>query len=207
MIINQLKSEQIADILLSINAIKLQPSKFFTWSSGKKSPIYCDNRLLLSHVKERKIIIKFFCEIIRKKFSSIDYIAGVATGAIPHGMLIADQLDLPFIYVRGQVKSHGRQNQIEGDLKPKSRVIVIEDLISTGQSSLKAIQAIEKNKSKVLSLMSIFTYNFFDPQSLSIPCFSLCNYATLISVAIQKKLITKTESNMLYDWQKQNELS
>ncbi|MAQ47651.1 MAG: orotate phosphoribosyltransferase [Flavobacteriales bacterium] len=205
MIINQLKSEKIADILLSINAIKLQPSNFFTWSSGKKSPIYCDNRLLLSHVKERKIIIKLFCETIIKQFESIDYIAGVATGAIPHGMLIADQLNLPFIYVRSQAKSHGRQNQIEGDLKPKSRVIVIEDLISTGKSSLKAIQAIEKN-STVIGLMSIFTYNFFNPQDLSIPYFSLCDYTTLISVAMQKKLITHTESQVLYDWQK-NELN
>ena len=202
MIINQLKSEKIADILLSINAIKLQPSNFFTWSSGKKSPIYCDNRLLLSYVKERKIIIKLFCEAIIKQFESIDYIAGVATGAIPHGMLIADQLNLPFIYVRSQAKSHGRQNQIEGDLKPKSRVIVIEDLISTGKSSLKAIQAIEENNSTVIGLMSIFTYNFFNPQGLSIPYFSLCDYTTLISVAMQKKLITYTESQVLYDWQK-----
>jgi len=207
MIINQLKSEKIADILLSINAIKLQPSNFFTWSSGKKSPIYCDNRLLLSYVKERKIIIKLFCEAIIKQFESIDYIAGVATGAIPHGMLIADQLNLPFIYVRSQAKSHGRQNQIEGNLKPKSRVIVIEDLISTGKSSLKAIQAIEENNSTVIGLMSIFTYNFFNPQGLSIPYFSLCDYTTLISVAMQKKLITQTESKVLYDWQKQNELS
>ena len=207
MIINQLKSEQIANILLSINAIKLQPSNFFTWSSGKKSPIYCDNRLLLSYVQERKVIIKLFCEIITEKFKSIDYIAGVATGAIPHGMMIADQLNLPFIYVRSQVKSHGRQNQIEGDLKPQSHVILIEDLISTGQSSLNAIKAIEANHSKVIGLMSIFTYNFFDSKSLSIPYYALCDYDTLISVAMKKKLINNQESNVLYNWQKQYKLS
>ena len=207
MIINQLKSKEIANILLNINAIKLQPSNLFTWASGKKSPIYCDNRLLLSHVKERKVIVKLFCKTIKKNFKTIDYIAAVATGAIPHGMMIADQLNLPFIYVRSQPKSHGRQNQIEGNLKPKSRVIVIEDLISTGQSSLNAIQAIEASNSSVHGLMSIFTYNFFDPTSISIPYFSLCDYTTLLSVAIQKKLITKQESIMLYNWQKQYKLS
>ena len=202
MITNQIKSEQIADILLHINAIKLQPSDFFTWSSGKKSPIYCDNRVLLSHVKERTIVINLFCDIIKEKFDSVDYIAGVATGAIPHGMMIADKLNLPFVYVRGQAKSHGRQNQIEGDLKLNSNVIVIEDLISTGQSSLNAIQTIEENKSHVQGLLSIFTYDFFDIQNLTIPYYSLCNYPTLINVAKQQKLITEKESHILNNWQK-----
>ena len=202
MITNQIKSEQIADILLSINAIKLQPSNFFTWASGKKSPIYCDNRLLLSHVKERKIIVNLFCDVIKQKFKSVDYIAGVATGAIPHGMMIADKLNLPFIYVRGQAKSYGRQNRIEGDLKDNSSVIVIEDLISTGQSSLNAIQAIKEHNSHVKGLLSIFTYDFFNTQNLKIPYFSLCNYPTLVKVAKQKKLITKQDSNVLNNWQK-----
>ena len=155
MVISKYDSEQVAKILLKINAVKLQPSNFFTWSSGKKSPIYCDNRLILSHVHEREFIVQLFCNQIINNFKSIDYIAGVATGAIAHGMLIASKLNLPFIYVRDSAKNHGRQNQIEGNLKKGSNVIVIEDLISTGKSSLKAIEAIKESKSKVIGLGSI----------------------------------------------------
>ena len=204
MTVNKHDSQKIADILLKINAVKLQPSNFFTWTSGKKSPIYCDNRVILSYVRERKIIIDLFCFYIKKEFNSIDYIAGVATGAIPYGMMIASQLNLPFIYVRDKAKSYGRQNQIEGYLKNKSNVIVIEDLISTGKSSMNAIDAIEKNGSTVCGLMSIFTYNFFNTNKPKITYIPLCDYSTLISVAINKKIITQEENTILKNWHNQN---
>ena len=200
MIINNKDAEQVAKILLNINAIKLQPSKFFTWSSGKKSPIYCDNRLILSYVKERCFIKDLFCKYINNKFKSIDCIAGVATGAIAHGMTVASKLNLPFIYVRDKAKGHGRQNQIEGKLERGSNVIVIEDLISTGKSSLNAIQAIEQSGSKVQGLISVFTYDIFNEKSIKTPCISLCDYSTLIKVAITNKLITNEEKKILEDW-------
>ena len=203
MIINKRHSEQVAEILLNINAVKLQPSNFFTWSSGKKSPIYCDNRIILSHPKERKIIQNIFTEYINTEFKSIDYIAGVATGAIAHGVMVASKLNLPFIYVRDKAKGHGRQNQIEGNLKEKSKLIVIEDLISTGKSSINAIKAIEESNCKVNGLISIFTYGFFDTNKIQIPCVSLCNYETLVKVAIDKNIITEEEVIILENWKKE----
>jgi len=200
MIINNKDAEQVAKILLNINAIKLQPSNFFTWSSGKKSPIYCDNRLILSYIKERRFIKNLFCKYITNEFQSIDCIAGVATGAIAHGMMAASKLNLPFIYVRDKAKGHGRQNQIEGKLKKESNVIVIEDLISTGKSSLNAIQAIEKSGSTVKGLISIFTYEMFNEKNINIPYVALCDYSTLIKVAIKNKLITKEEEKILEEW-------
>tara|TARA_B100001250_G_scaffold270070_1_gene233059 strand:+ start:3221 stop:3841 length:621 start_codon:yes stop_codon:yes gene_type:complete len=201
MIISKHQSQQVAEILLNINAVKLQPSNFFTWSSGKKSPIYCDNRVVLSHPNERTKIQNIFTECIHTKFESIDYIAGVATGAIAHGMMVASKLQLPFIYVRDNAKKHGRQNQIEGQLKKGSNVIVIEDLISTGKSSINAIQAIEKSGSTVNGLISIFTYGFFNVKQLNIPCISLCDYNTLIKVALDKKIIQEEEKRILANWQ------
>ncbi len=202
MIINKNDSEQVAEILLKINAVKLQPYNFFTWTSGKKSPIYCDNRIILSHVHERKVIRDLFCKYIQENFESIDCIAGVATGAIAHGMMIASKLNLPFIYVRDKAKEYGKENQIEGKLSKKSNVIVIEDLISTGKSSLNAVQAIERAGAKIGGLISIFTYEFLDPRKVHIPCISLCNYSTLINVAINKKIITKQEKEILSNWKK-----
>ena len=158
MIIDKKDSIEVAKILLNINAVKLRPNNFFTWSSGEKAPIYCDNRLILSYVKERKIITDLFCKYIKSEFQSINYIAGVATGAIGHGMLVASELKLPFVYIRDKAKTHGRQNQIEGYLQKDSKVIVIEDLISTGKSSIKALEAIKNQKSNVEGLISIFTY-------------------------------------------------
>ena len=133
--------EETAKILLNINAIKLSPNKPYTWASGLKSPIYCDNRIILSKPEVRNTIKKFLSEIISKNFEKPDFIAGVATGAIGIGMLVADYLDLPFIYVRPEVKKHGRKNQIEGDVEKNKKVMVIEDLISTGKSSIGAIKA------------------------------------------------------------------
>jgi len=201
MIQNKQNAKQIAEILLNINAIKLQPSNFFTWASGKKSPIYCDNRVLLSYVKERKIMRDLFCQCIRTNFNDIHYIAGVATGAIAHGMMIAEQLNLPFIYVRSQAKEHGRKNMIEGYLKNNSNVLVVEDLISTGGSSLKAIEAIQANGSNVIGLVSIFTYGFFKMNMTNIPYFSLCDYPTLIDTAIHSKIINQNEKKILFEWQ------
>jgi len=201
MIINKHQSKKVAEILLNINAVKLQPSNFFTWSSGKKSPIYCDNRVILSYPKERKLIQNICAQYIEDEFQSIDYIAGVATGAIAHGVMVASQLDLPFIYVRDKAKGHGRQNQIEGKLKRGSKVIVIEDLISTGKSSMNAIKAIEETNSKVHGLISIFTYGFFDNKQLPVPCVSLCDYNTLITVAVDKQIINQEEEKILSNWQ------
>ena len=201
MIINKHQAQEVAEILLNINAVKLQPSNFFTWSSGKKSPIYCDNRVILSYPNERERIQNIFAEYIQEQFTDIHSIAGVATGAIAHGMLVASALELPFIYVRDKAKKHGRQNQIEGKMDKGSNIIVIEDLISTGQSSINAIKAIENSGSKVVSLISIFTYGFFNTEQLSIPCISLCDYNTLIQVALNKNIIQIEEKKILEKWQ------
>ena len=202
MILSEKNSEKVAHILLDINAVKLQPNNLFTWSSGKESPIYCDNRLLLSHVKERKEIKKLFCDHITKSFQSADCIAGVATGAIAHGMMVASELDMPFIYIRDKAKGHGRQNKIEGYLKKENNVVVIEDLISTGKSSVRAIQAIQDYGANVKGLLSIFTYNLCQEDSIPVPHISLCNYDTLIKVAIDKKIISNEDRTILYNWHK-----
>ena len=152
--------EETAKILLNINAIKLSPNKPYTWASGWKSPIYCDNRIILSNPKVRNTIKKFLSEIVSKNFEKPDFIAGVATGAIGIGMLVADYLDLPFIYVRPEVKKHGRKNQIEGDVEKNKKVMVIEDLISTGKSSIGAIKALKSHGLKVIGMVAIFTYEF-----------------------------------------------
>ena len=204
MTINKKDAQEVTQILLNINAIKLQPSNFFTWSSGKKSPIYCDNRILLSHVKERQRIINLLCKYIQKNFESIDYIAGVATGAIAHGIMVAENLKKPFIYVRSKPKKHGRKNQIEGYLKTNKNVVVVEDLISTGKSSLNAIDAIKNNGGNVIGLISIFTYDFFNLNNLNIPYFALSNYSTLINYAIENKIITDKEKEILFTWQVEN---
>ena len=152
--------EETAKILLNINAIKLSPNKPYTWASGLKSPIYCDNRIILSKPEVRNTIKKFLSEIISKNFEKPDFIAGVATGAIGIGMLVADYLDLPFIYVRPEVKKHGRKNQIEGDVEKNKKVMVIEDLISTGKSSIGAIKALKSHGLKVIGMVAIFSYEF-----------------------------------------------
>ena len=198
MIINKHDSEIVAKILLKINAIKLQPNNFFTWASGKKAPIYCDNRILLSYVKERGVVRDLFCKNIKMNYANIDYIAGVATGAIAHGLMVAEKLELPFIYVRDKAKKYGRKNQIEGSLTPNSNVLVIEDLVSTGKSSLKAIEAIEKSGSNAIGLMSIFTYDM--TTKIDLPYLPLCNYSTLINVASSNKIITEEEKDILSNW-------
>ena len=195
---------RIAKLLLEVNAIKLQPNNPFIWSSGIKSPIYCDNRILLSFPHHRNLIAKEIANLISQKYKSVEIIAGVATGAIGIGLLVAEQLNLPFIYVRPESKGHGRKNQIEGCIEKNKKVFVVEDLISTANSSIKAIQALKKAGMKVLGMSSIFTYELKiatdNLKSEKIDFFSLSNYSTLIKVAKGLNYINDNEINILTKW-------
>lgn len=202
----------IAEELLRIQAVELRPKSPFTWSSGIQSPIYCDNRLALSHPNVRSLIVDQFVELFAQQFSSegsVDYIAGVATAGIPHGTLLADRLDLPFIYVRSKQKSHGRQNLIEGAWKKAANVLVIEDLISTGGSSLQAIQALREVDMEVVGLMAIFTYGFQKAvdnfHAASCPFYTLTNYQELIKIATRKGFIQPDEEQILLEWREDPE--
>jgi len=196
-------ASQVADHLLKIKAIKLQPKNPFTWASGLKSPIYCDNRVLLSYPAIRKDIIQAFREK-SSQFKPFDVVAGVATAGIAHGALLAEALDKPFIYVRSKAKAHGMQNLIEGYLPENSTVLVIEDLISTGKSSLAACKALLENGAQIKAVLAIFSYGFdiakevFDAEN--IPTDTLSNYARLIEVAYSTNYINEEERNMLNDW-------
>lgn len=182
-------NNSIASNLLQINAIKLNPANPFTWASGWKSPIYCDNRKTLSFPEVRSAVCNSFVELIKAKYPDAEIIAGVATGAIAHGMLVADRMGLPFIYVRSAPKSHGLSNQIEGDYKPGQKVVVIEDLISTGMSSLAAVEALKNAGCNVLGLVAIFTYQFNQATEsfakVGVEIETLSNYTDLISIAIE----------------------
>ena len=195
---------RIAKLLLEINAIKLQPNNPFVWSSGIKSPIYCDNRILLSFPSYRNLVAKEIANLISQKYKSVDIIAGVATGAIGIGLLVAEKLKLPFIYVRPESKGHGRKNQIEGCVEKNKKVFVVEDLISTANSSIKAIQALKNEGVKVLGMCSIFTYELTigknNLKSEKIDFFSLSNYSTLIKVAKELNYIKDKEINILSKW-------
>ncbi len=195
---------RIAKLLLEINAIKLQPNNPFVWSSGIKSPIYCDNRILLSFPSYRNLVAKEIANLISQKYKSVDIIAGVATGAIGIGLLVAEKLELPFIYVRPESKGHGRKNQIEGCVEKNKKVFVVEDLISTANSSVKAIQALKNEGVKVLGMCSIFTYELTigknNLKSEKIDFFSLSNYSTLIKVAKELNYIKDKEINILSKW-------
>ena len=196
-------ASQVADHLLKIKAIKLQPKNPFTWASGLKSPIYCDNRVLLSYPAIRKDIIQAFREK-SSQFEPFDVIAGVATAGIAHGALLAEALDKPFIYVRSKAKAHGMQNLIEGYLPENSTVLVIEDLISTGKSSLAACKALLEEGAQIKAVLAIFSYGFdiakevFDAEN--IPTDTLSNYARLIEVAYSTNYINEEERNMLNAW-------
>ncbi|MFZ1704272.1 MAG: orotate phosphoribosyltransferase [Saprospiraceae bacterium] len=202
-----LKNE-VARNLLQIKAIKLNPQNPFTWASGMRSPIYCDNRLSLSYPDVRNLVIRGFVEV-SKKFESIQAICGVATAGIPHGALLADRLNLPFAYVRSSAKSHGRQNQIEGELSPGSKVIVIEDLISTGGSSLEAVQVLRQSGMEVLGVLAIFDYGFdkaFDNfKNAQCPYQSLSNYDALLEEALAIQYISSEEKDILASWRKDPE--
>jgi orotate phosphoribosyltransferase len=196
----------IAQHLLQINAIKLNPAKPFTWASGWKSPIYCDNRKTLSFPETRNLIRDSFVDFIKKNYPEAEGIAGVATGAIAHGALVADQLKLPFVYIRSAAKGHGLENLIEGEYKPGQKFVVIEDLISTGGSSLKAVEALRTENCSVLGMIAIFTYgfstavdNFLNAQC---PLNTLSNYEILIETAIKKGYISENEIDTLKEWRK-----
>ena len=160
MILDSETAKQTAALLLQINAIKLRPENPFSWASGWKSPIYCDNRIVLSFPEARKFVASKMADQIKTLYPNPDAIAGVATGAIGMGLLVAEILSLPFVYIRPEAKSHGRQNKIEGQLQENAKVVVIEDLISTGKSSLKAVEALEEVGAEVMGMLAIFTYGF-----------------------------------------------
>ncbi len=194
----------IAKHLLQIKAIKLEPAKPFLWASGWNSPIYCDNRLILSFPETRKIVKQSFCDLAGSLFPSATLIAGVATGAIAHGALVADQLDLPFAYVRPAPKAHGLANMIEGHVNEYDRVVVIEDLVSTGKSSLAAVEALRSTGCEILGMLAIFTYGFdiaadnFRLNSCELQ--TLTNYHTLIQVARNMGIVGKEQLETLQEW-------
>jgi len=206
MILDKKVAEQTIDYLTQINAIKLNTKKPFTWTSGIRSPIYCDNRLLLSYPEIRKFIADRMSEIIANKYGQKISITGVATGAIAIGAMIAERLDSPYSYVRPEPKGHGLKNQIEGYIEKGSKLVVIEDLISTGKSSLKAIKALRNKNLNVVGMLSIFSYNFdfanerFQKENISIN--SLADYNTLVEMIIAEGSITYAESNRLMEWRK-----
>ncbi|MEO8088091.1 MAG: orotate phosphoribosyltransferase [Bacteroidota bacterium] len=202
-------AEKIAEHLLQIKAIKLQPSEPFTWASGWKSPIYCDNRISLSHPKVRTYIRQALVKMIGEKFGKPDVIAGVATAAIAQGVLVAEAMGLPFVYVRSSPKDHGRENLIEGELKAGQSVVVIEDLISTGGSSLKAVKALRDAGCKVTGMISVFTYGFKQAaenfKNENCPVISLCDYETLIAKAVDANFVTATDLHALRAWRENPE--
>lgn len=196
----------IAEKLLKIKAIKVQPSNPFTWASGWKSPIYCDNRKTLSYPEIRTLIKIELARLVREMYDEVDVIAGVATGAIAQGAMVAEELGLPFVYVRSSPKDHGLENLIEGDLKPGQKVVVIEDLISTGGSSLKAVEALRKDGCEVIGMLAIFTYGFpvasekFKEAKVELT--PLSNYEAVLQHMLDNKQIGETEMATLQEWRK-----
>ena len=205
MIFNKDTAEKTAELLLQINAIKLNPKNPFTWASGWKSPIYCDNRLILSFPAIRNFVREEFSKQIEKEFGKPDVIAGVATGAIGIGMLVAEYMGLPFVYVRPEAKKHGRQNQIEGFLQSGQNVVVVEDLISTGNSSLMAVEALKEAGANVKGMVAIFTYGFDVSKesfkTANVDLRTLSDYSHLLNLAVAKKYITEKELTTLQEWQ------
>ncbi len=199
----------VARQLLDIKAVMLNVEKPFTWASGWKSPIYCDNRKILSYPKARKIVYSGLVRLIEQNYENVDVIAGVATGAIAWGMLVAEALGKPFVYVRPKPKDHGTGAQVEGELPPKAGVVVVEDLISTGGSSLSAVEALNKAGANVLGMVAIFSYNFnksrraFEYANLELR--TLTNYDTLINEAVSCKYIKDEDLETLQDWRYQPE--
>ncbi len=194
----------VAEKLLQINAIKLSPQQPFTWASGWKSPIYCDNRTVLSFPYIRDFIKSEMCSVIFEKFADADVLAGVATAGIAWGAMAADQLKLPYIYVRPKPKEHGLGNQIEGNLEKGMKVVVIEDLISTGKSSLQVCDVLKAAGAEIIGMVSIFNYGFdvadkaFEEAGITFQ--SLTNYPTLISLAIEKGIIAPEQQKTLLNW-------
>lgn len=204
MIYNKAIAENIADQLLRIGAVKLSPAQPFTWASGKLSPIYCDNRMILSFPEVRQMVAKSFAQIISSRFSEVDIIAGVATGAIAHGVLVADLLGKPFIYIRDKPKGHGRQNQIEGYYEKDKKVVVIEDLISTGGSSIKAVEACREEGMEVMGLLAIFSYHFQSAidnfKAANCLYYTLSDFPFLLELSKRNKLYSETEIQFMEKW-------
>lgn len=204
MVFNKNTAEKTAELLLQINAIKLNPKNPFTWASGWKSPIYCDNRLLLSFPAIRTYIREEFAKQIVSEFGKPDVIAGVATGAIGIGILVAEHLGLPFVYVRPEPKKHGRQNQVEGFLQKGQNVVVIEDLISTGKSSLQAVAALREAGANIKGMAAIFSYGFdisakeFEHAKVTLK--TLSNYEFLLNKAVAKAYINEHDLETLTSW-------
>ena len=196
----------VAEKLLKIKAVKLQPANPFTWASGWKSPIYCDNRKTLSYPALRNFIKLELTHNIIEHFENFTTIAGVATGAIAQGAMVAEELNLPFVYIRSAPKGHGMENLIEGDLKPCSKVVIIEDLISTGGSSLKAVEAVRNAGCDVIGMIAIFTYGF--PASVElfkeaeVKLITLCNYNAILDEALRTDYIDESEIKTLQEWRK-----
>lgn len=206
MILNKDTANATAKLLLQIKAIKLEPKNPFTWASGWKSPIYCDNRITLSYPPIRNFLKENMGKIITEKYGKPDVIAGVATGAIAIGVLVAQELGVPFVYVRPEAKKHGRQNQIEGFLEKGSNVVVVEDLISTGKSSLHAVEALKKADVNIKGMLAIFTYGFEvaddNFKAANVDLTVLSNYSHLIEQALTDNYISEDEVATLSEWRK-----
>ena len=195
-----------ASKLLKIKAIKLQPNNPFTWASGWKSPFYCDNRKTLSYPELRNYVKLEIVHAVLERFPEVEAIAGVATGAIPQGALVADALNLPFVYVRSKPKDHGLENLIEGELKPGMKVVVVEDLISTGGSSLKAVEAIRRNACDVIGMVASFTYGFLVAKKAfkdaDVELVTLTDYEHVVAEALETGYISDADVELLNNWRK-----
>lgn len=200
----KLLARLLAEKLLRIKAIKLQPMNPFVWASGWNSPIYTDNRKTLSYPDIRSFIKVELSRLILENFSEVEAVAGVATGAIAHGALVADNLGLPYAYVRSTPKDHGLENLIEGNLKPGQKVVVVEDLVSTGKSSLKAVEAIRQAGCEVLGMVAIFTYEFpvaaEQFKAAGVKLLTLSNYSAMLETALETKYIRETDVETLKEW-------
>lgn len=198
--------QKIAHKLIEVEAVKLKPNSPFTWASGWKSPIYCDNRKTLSYPSVRTLIKKALADTIKQEFPEVEAIAGVATGAIAQGALVADELNLPFSYIRSAPKDHGMENLIEGDLKPSSKVVIVEDLISTGGSSLRAVEAVRKHGAEILGMVAIYTHGFPDAEQnfadANVRLVTLSNYNAVLTEALRTGYITEEEEAILVEWRK-----
>ncbi|MFC2123313.1 orotate phosphoribosyltransferase [Bacteroidota bacterium] len=201
---NKETARDVALELLKINAIRLNPEDPFTWASGWRSPIYCDNRLSLSYPELRSVIKKKLVDLINKEYPDVQVIAGVATAGIPQGALVADELEVPMIYVRSEPKGHGLTNQIEGKVDPGQRVVVVEDLISTGGSSLKAVTALKEAGFEVLGMVAIFTYGFIQSEERfmkeQVSCYCLSDYSSMLEVALDSNYISSRQLEILKRW-------
>jgi orotate phosphoribosyltransferase len=206
MILHKDTAKKTAEVLLKVKAIMLSPSEPFTWASGWKSPIYCDNRVTLSYPPVRVFLKEEIAKIVELQYGKPDVIAGVATGAIAIGILVAQELGVPFIYVRPEPKNHGRKNQIEGHLESGQNVVVIEDLISTGKSSLNAVKALKEAGAVVKGMVAIFSYGFDiasdNFKNSNVALTTLSNYSHLLEQAMDSKYITEKELETLSEWRK-----